>query len=650
MEQIPLIRCHSPDKLSDSLLNIKNAIENKGVSFLQVWNSDISTLISVSQTLGTVENNDVVTENEGISKEVIFPHTDGTFLESINMVPPKMVLLQYIENNVEEGELILVDSKMVLKSILEERPRLAEILMRPGCISFCQNDKVFSSFPVYERMSDDSIRVHFRYDSKVFVPDWSREAIKFLHQNYHMNPEFQIKIIPNEKNQILILDNYRILFGHDGNRKMRKVWINDDANISLRNLLDNTKNVQKNVNFKHHISTGIRLNQNLIEIEKKYLELKYHFNFIYNPEFKEITPVAILYQALQPPIIDGTRKPMKPGGYSDSGADIAYSLKSNSIPIVTPVDNPYPSSNMDWVFPDTEEGINTAIAKGAKIIWANTVLFDAHPLNFTYKVKIIGQFPEAAQKYDNKWVTNNLIRSHELPVPNSILIGYKNQNGIYGLDDLTVEILHKENINFPLVLKPIRGRGSQGVKKVDTMEQLRAHAEELLSSKTNEFGDSLILEQYLEGDEITVVIMPPGTYDINFKSTNFDNHWHLPPVKRFNHHNGVVPYSGVVSVIENSELLSSVELQDPTYQKVVQDCERAGQIIKSLAPIRIDCRRIAQGKPFYLFDLNMKPNITGPGRPGRDNQDSLVSLSARGIGWTYSDLLKNILRQAWVMK
>lgn len=648
MEQVPLIYCHSLDKLNDSVLNIKSAIEDKGISFLQVWDSDISTLITVSQALGTihahVENN--------VIEEVIFPHTDEAF-QSTKMSPPKMVLLQYVEDNVKGGELVLVDSKKVLESILDERPKLAEILMRPGCISFCQNGESFSSFPVYERMSDDSIRVHFRYDSKVFVPDWSREAIKFLHQNYHMNPEFQIKVIPNEKNQILILDNYRILYGQDafiGNRKMHRVWINSDANISVRNLMDNNKTDRKTPNLKHQISTGIRLNQNLIEIEKKYLEFKYQFNFIYNPEFKEFTPVAILYQALKPPIIDGSRKPLKPGGYSDSGADIAYSLKSNSIPIVTPVDNPYPSSDMDWVFPDTEEGINTAISKGAKTVWANTVLFDAHPLNFRYNVKIIGQLPEAAQKYDNKWVTNNLIRSHELPVPNSILIGYKNRNGIYRLNDLTVEILHKENINFPLVLKPIRGRGSQGVKKVDTMEQLKAHAEELLSSKTNEFGDSLILEQYLEGDEITVVIMPPGTYDINFKSTNFDNHWHLPPVKRFNHHNGVAPYSGVVAVVENSELLNSVELQDPTYQKVVRDCERAGQIIKSLAPIRIDCRRIAQGKPFYLFDLNMKPNITGPGRPGRDIEDSLVSLSSRGIGWTYSDLLKNILRQAWIMK
>ena len=45
---------------------------------------------------------------------------------------------------------------------------------------------------------------------------------------------------------------------------------------------------------------------------------------------------AILYQAKLPPIKDGIQKPMKPGGYSDSGADIAYELAKNGIGIVTP--------------------------------------------------------------------------------------------------------------------------------------------------------------------------------------------------------------------------------------------------------------------------------------------------------------------------
>jgi hypothetical protein len=48
-----------------------------------------------------------------------------------------------------------------------------------------------------------------------------------------------------------------------------------------------------------------------------------------------------------------------------------------------------------------------------------------------------------------------------------------------------------------------------------------------------------------------------------------------------------------------------------------------------------------------MFDLNMKPNMTGAGRPGREDQDSLSCMAAREIGWSYGDLLVNMLRQAW---
>lgn len=48
--------------------------------------------------------------------------------------------------------------------------------------------------------------------------------------------------------------------------------------------------------------------------------------------------VAVRYQAIYPPTINGVRKP-KPGGYQDSGADIAYN----------------------------------------KLPWSNTIIFASHP-------------------------------------------------------------------------------------------------------------------------------------------------------------------------------------------------------------------------------------------------------------------------------
>ena len=38
--------------------------------------------------------------------------------------------------------------------------------------------------------------------------------------------------------------------------------------------------------------------------------------------------------------------------------------------------------------------------------------------------------------------------------------------------------------------------------------------------------------------------------------------------------------------------------------------------------------------------------MTGPGRPGREDQSSLTALAASALGWSYADLLQNMLQSA----
>lgn len=199
-------------------------------------------------------------------------------------------------------------------------------------------------------------------------------------------------------------------------------------------------------------------------------------------------------------------------------------------------------------------------------------------------------------------------------------------------------------MTYPLVLKPIRGRGSEGVTKVENLTELQTTAQNLLQS--GKYGNRLILEQYLTGQEITITVMPPGTYSINKAEITKDDFWALPVVKRFNHVNGIAPYNGVVAVVKNSSLLNETELTEIKYTNVMKECEKAAKIVGAKAPIRIDCRELDD--KFYLFDLNMKPNMTGAGRPGREDQDSLTCIAARGIGWNFTELLLNMLKQAWL--
>ena len=83
--------------------------------------------------------------------------------------------------------------------------------------------------------------------------------------------------------------------------------------------------------------------------------------------------------------------------------------------------------------------------------------------------------------------------------------------------------------------------------------------------------------------------------------------------------------------------------------RIAKACEKAGDLVDSKAVIRVDCRQNTK-ELYEIFVLNMKPNLTGAERPGRTDQDSLVALAARAIGWKYKDLLQNIPKNAWPSK
>ncbi len=367
-----------------------------------------------------------------------------------------------------------------------------------------------------------------------------------------------------------------------------------------------------------------------------------------------MTPrIAILYQAVPAPSVDGAVKPTKPGGYSDSGADIAFALRSRGVSIVTPNTGPDAAVVTDWVWPDTAAGIQAAIEHGATVLWANTALFSEHPLiGIGAPIRIVGQHPDRAGKAEDKHITNARLLAAGLPITPSLTISADaSRFGDVALSNLTPAELHARGYNFPLVIKPIRGRGSQGVTVVADFNQLQTTAQVLLDARNDGgsllYGSRLMLEEYLPGEEFTVSIMPPGLYQIGGREIIKSDYWALPPIRRFSHHNGVAPYNGVVAVTANSEVFSREAQSDARTRKALHACVRAADLLGASAPVRIDCRLSRSGS-YMLFDCNMKPNMTGPGRPGRDDQDSLMSMAARSIGWDYTDLLLNMLAQAWI--
>lgn len=260
--------------------------------------------------------------------------------------------------------------------------------------------------------------------------------------------------------------------------------------------------------------------------------------------------------------------------------------------MVTPSSAPVDSSHEGWCFPDTEEGIYSAVQQGVTHLWANTILFSSHPLQTSTKldahasdVYVVGQPPSLVEKFDDKAYLNGKLRElGGFTLPRSWMVSESDD-----LDKLAASI-----DRYPIVGKPVRGRGSHGVKVCNDPAELKAHVQALL-------GESplVMLEEFLAGEEATVTVMPP--------SPDRPRHWSTVPVVRFNHADGIAPYSGVVAVTANSRVVTEEEAKDPALRDIMEQCAKVAEIIGATAPIRVDIRRFSKGSPFALFDINMKP-------------------------------------------
>ncbi|CAZ84261.1 unnamed protein product [Tuber melanosporum] len=322
-------------------------------------------------------------------------------------------------------------------------------------------------------------------------------------------------------------------------------------------------------------------------------------------------------------------------GYRDACADIAYAVHSLNDPntnIITPQPHPNPATEIDWSFPDTRRGILAAIAAGANTIWANTCLFADHPLttvSLPPSTKLIANPPRVVHAVDDKAFTNKLLQRHGFSIPKSWLLEGDSGRSIELLSQLIYDL------PYPVIVKPVRGRGSEGVQLIDGFVSMLDTLDDLFKTY-----DVLLIEEFLEGEEGTVTVVPDGQG--RFVA--------LPIVQRFGQVAGVMPWNGHVPVTTNSTVLPVGE-EDLWHRAAKIECQKAAELLKLTSITRIDIRRKDEnGGKFFLFDVNPKPNLTGTGRPGRDSQDSLCAMAAREFGWEYPALVRKCIDAAYPLK
>lgn len=99
----------------------------------------------------------------------------------------------------------------------------------------------------------------------------------------------------------------------------------------------------------------------------------------------------------------------------------------------------------------------------------------------------------------------------------------------------------------------------------------------------------------------------------------------------------MAPYNGTVAVVHSSEVQPEAERIAPAMCDLLASCRTAAERIGARAPIRID-RREDAGGIWRIFDVKLGPTMTGPGRPGREDQLSLSGMAAAAAGMRYGDL------------
>lgn len=180
-----------------------------------------------------------------------FPHTDGSFLNGMAYVdgiakkitPPKFVILQCISKPENGGENFLVDGKNIYNDLLANNTAILKTLMASGSVNYCRDDLLSIDCSVFEKINNEKLRIRYRYDNTAFVPEWASAAFNYIQNKYTTNDNYitHISLGPGD---ILIVDNFRVLHARnkfsDGNkkRKVRRLWIADDSNVTFTNILN----------------------------------------------------------------------------------------------------------------------------------------------------------------------------------------------------------------------------------------------------------------------------------------------------------------------------------------------------------------------------------------------------------------------------
>lgn len=205
----------------------------------------------------------------------------------------------------------------------------------------------------------------------------------------------------------------------------------------------------------------------------------------------------------------------------------------------------------------------------------------------------------------DKFMSKIIYLHHGLKVPKAVLL--EDQIGIEAIEDL----------QLPLVAKPVNEGSSFGVRLCKTKEEASSAVKEGLAQ-----GYRMLLEEYIEGVELTCCVIGNRTLEA------------LPIVE-------IRPVEAeFFDFVSKYEKGKAIEICPAEIEPgLASKAQEAGIIAHKALNLRNFSRTdmILKGEEIYVLETNTLPGMT---------PTSLFPLAAKARGWTMSDLLTRLIELA----
>ncbi|MEI8006372.1 MAG: D-alanine--D-alanine ligase [Bacteroidota bacterium] len=183
--------------------------------------------------------------------------------------------------------------------------------------------------------------------------------------------------------------------------------------------------------------------------------------------------------------------------------------------------------------------------------------------------------------------------------------------GVKGAEEAVLK-----NLSLPVFVKPNNGGSSVGMSKVNHKKELKA----ALAKAFNE-DDEILAEEFIKGRELTCGVIRSKCKIIAFPVTEI-----ISKKEFFDYEAKYQP--GMADEVVPANIPAGLS-------------EKCREISVDLF-IRLNCKGIVRfdyifdGKKFFFLEVNTVPGITSA---------SIVPKMAKAYGWTYSDLITNLLNE-----